>query len=277
MPFLAPLLPALGSAAVGVGVSAIGNKLLGGSSGAEGNLNKPAIRAVTSPGLRTTLKGGVVSKRRPRVQNLLQRSRERANQAAGAFSTQLGGLSDRFQQNVDASQELVGAGRDAFGRSLERLLGERRESIGTLRQNLSRRGILGSSFGEQAISDRLRSFAETERDLTASEAVFAAEEGQKLQKTLTSNLLQETALKSQIIQARADVHNAAIDRELSQGNFETDVSVRLATNANNAVTQGSAILAQIEQERSRGVGAFLDPIISQITGSIFPGTAGATA
>jgi len=122
----------------------------------------------------------------------------------------------------------------------------RERSVGNLRDNLARRRVLGSSFGNDA--------------LTRADLAFA-EEAQKIE---AESFLQELDLNLSLIKDENDVFNATMAALLEQGNFETGAAITFATGASAAQSRISDALGNIAVANAQGRGKLFGGIADAV-------------
>lgn len=267
MSFLAPLLPIIGGALASTGVAAGANALFGGGGAqrgrqAEENLLNAPIRNINTPGFTSSLSGGTLN---------FQRGAG-TDAALGGFrdltSGFAGELGDLQGQVAPGFGRLTSSTRDIFGNLRSDLSRRRREAAGSLRQNLARRGVLGSSFGEDALGRRAEVFERAERDLSAQE-----------EQAISQNILRELDVTNQIINQRFNILQQSAVAEINQLNFESGLARDISLGVTNALTTGAAAIANLEAERAANRGGFFQPlvdatgkVISEGIGSLFGGS-----
>lgn len=133
------------------------------------------------------------------------------------FQTQVSDLGAIRDQTSGAFGALAQAGREAFAT-------KSRQAIGNLRENLTRRRVMGSSFASDAL-------ARTEREFAQGEAQFLAE-------TKARELQMQTDLINQQAQAAAQEFTT----QLNQMNIDAQLAASLTESMNTTL----ASLAQAE-------------------------------
>jgi hypothetical protein len=126
----------------------------------------------------------------------------------------------------------------------------RSSAIGNLRENLARRRVLGSSFGQDAISRAEAEFAGA-RDKVAAES-----------------FLQEFELTNQLIQQEAGAARAAFQTNLDELNLQADVATKLAGNATGALAGNARVLAELNAREAAGAGKFFGQTIQPVTAGV---------
>lgn len=223
----------------------------GGKKASPSSLN--AITGVSSTGFSTNLSDGRLT-----------------------FSSNAGGLvsnADRAAtgaiSSLTALDPLIEAGtgrlsettRGVFGLARERLAGDRRKSIGDLRQNLNRRRLLGSSFADDAINRKLRVFKDAANDIDVEE-----------NQALAGNFLQELDLKTSAIREKLNISLQSVAVELGQMNFESTLAAQISSNLNAVLSVNARFQTELQAQRASNTGAFLkqflDPILTAGTEKI---------
>lgn len=122
----------------------------------------------------------------------------------------------------------------------------RRSSIGNLRENLQRRRVLGSSFGQDA--------------LTRAESEFA---GQR-DKVAAETFLQEFELTNQLIGQQFAALRGQAQTGLDELNLEAEIGSKLASGATNALASNAQMLAQLNAKEAAGQGKFFGDLIQPV-------------
>lgn len=150
------------------------------------------------------------------------------------FSTQaseLGGVKDQVSGAFGA---MAKAGSEALSSS-------RRKAIGNLRENLTRRRVMGSSFGEDALS--------------RAEAEFGQKEAQFLAETKLKELEAQTNLINQQAQAAAQEFTT----QINQMNIDANLAANLTQNMNTLLSGlAQAEAGLISDAQTSGGSAALD-------------------
>ena len=141
------------------------------------------------------------------------------NQVSGLFGKQAG--------EIAGLRPMVAPGFSALRSSrLKQIEDARFRSVGDLRENLSRRRIMGSSFANDALSR-----ADTE---------FSRLNDQVIAETT----LQELEATKQLIGEQYQADRASIETFINNMNLEADIALQLATNATSNLTQAALAQAQ---------------------------------
>lgn len=183
--------------------------------------------------------------------------------SSGASRTAaVGGIRDVLNQRAEQLAQLRGQVQPGFGALTEARLGEienaRRRTIGNLRENLQRRRVLGSSFGQDVLS--------------RAEAEFGQEAGQARARSFLEELDVQTQLIGQEFQAR----QSAIQATLDNLNLEANLGAQLAGAANSILENNAQAQAELASSQIAGlgqlagtaIGAFGGPVGAAIGGTI---------
>lgn len=154
----------------------------------------------------------------------------------------------------------------------------RRKAIGNLRDNLSRRRVLGSSFGADALSRAEAEFGKAEGDVRAQ------------------SFLEELDATTSLLDRQTQAHRAIADRVFQELDFESELGANLAAQTNDVITRNNSVMAQLLAARAnlstsradlaarsaegRGsrIGSLVQPIASaagKAAGDLFRGGGGA--
>lgn len=141
-------------------------------------------------------------------------------QQAGLFS----GLADRF---AELGEEV----RPGFGRLTEARVASldaaRRRAVGDIRENLSRRRVLGSSFGEGQISRTQEEFGRAEAEVRAQ------------------SFLEELDLTTQFIEKETQFDLQAVQTSIDELNLQLSVAQQLAGITLPVVSANSLLQQQL--------------------------------
>lgn len=241
---LGAVLGSVASAAASAGVS----KLFGGSSKAKGSSSKAtgAPPNFSAGGLSSTFANGRLN---------IDRSADRdkvIDELAARFPEQAGLLRTLRVKVAPGVSDLRRA-------RLGEIENSRSAAIGNLRENLDRRRVLGSSFGQDAI--------------TRAEAEFASLK----EKTQAETFLQEIELTRGLINEEFEVSRGEFTTQLEALNLEADLAAKLASGATASMAslaESRMKLASLEsQNRGAGIGALFQPVANEI-GKFVGGTGG---
>lgn len=190
---------------------------------------------------------------------------------AGGLSTSMVG--DNLTVSPSAARMgLVGNVSDAFGRlrtdlgmlrskvapgiselrsaRLAEIDDARRRSIGDLRENLQRRRVLGSSFGQDAI--------------TRAEAEFS---GQR-ERVAAETFLQELEATNNIITQEFNASRMQFQTFLDELNLQAEVATGLAGKATDIMGKNAQFLAQLNAAEAAGSGKFFGQLMQPVGGAV---------
>lgn len=197
-------------------------------------LKNPRLTSFSSPGLDATFSS-------PEQLNLT-RSPE-VNQS-------LSGISSAFQNQSSQLGALKPLVEPGFGRLTEAgiraIRDARRSSIGDLKTNLSRRRVLGSSFGADDVSRTNAEFAKRENEFTSQAFV------------------QELELSKQLINEQATAQANSFLQILQQSNLESQLATQLASGVTAVLSNNASLIGQMSNSGrdtvlntvGTGIGAF---------------------
>lgn len=155
----------------------------------------------------------------------------------------VGGIRDVLSEQAGEVGDLREEVRPGFGRLTEARVGAidraRRRSIGNLRENLARRRVLGSSFGQDALTRANREFAQEEERARAQ------------------SFLEELQLQNELLTQQFDLRRQSFQTALDELNLQADFATRLAGGGASAISQNQAVQQQIQAEQRSQVGQFL--------------------
>jgi len=114
----------------------------------------------------------------------------------------------------------------------------RRRTIGTLRDNLSKRRVLGSSFAQDALARGEAEFAREEANIIAQNERSVADNNQRALETRISLINEQT---------QASIQAASI--ELNQLNLESQLSANIANNLTNTFSSLASLESQLIQNQ----------------------------
>jgi hypothetical protein len=234
---------AIGSAAAGGLASAAAGKLFGGSSsGATGSGVPPMPKRILAPGLRLRRTGDgprapIEVSRTAETRDLLSRLAQEGGLASGRFGDLLDRVAPGFSQMRSARE---GAITSTFGR-------ERSQAIGSLRQNLARRGVLGSSFADSSIG--------------MAQSAFADAEARALAESQAASFLEEIDMTQQLATQDFNISTSVIQAALDQGRFEVTSALNFAAATGQAMSESARLQQELAMANAAGRGAFFQPAI----------------
>jgi len=107
-------------------------------------------------------------------------------------------------------------------------------TVGNLREELTKRRVLGSSFAQ--------------REVTATESEFARQE----ESARAEAFIQELGLTAELIDEEFDATIAGLGTVLEQLNFETNIAAQLSVSASNQALTAAGASAQAASARRAG-------------------------
>lgn len=139
----------------------------------------------------------------------------------------------------------------------------RTAAIGNLRDNLARRRVLGSSFGQDAI--------------TRAESEFA---GQR-DKVAAESFLQELELTNRLIDQEFDTRRQVFSTKLNELNLQADLAAKLSGAATETLGANARMQAQLDAKAAEGAGSFFGTVTrpafnsigTSVGSTLFPKTA----
>lgn len=214
------------------GASALGSKLFGGSSSV--GYSPPKINSGGFTG-----KGGSITptaERLKMVDDLAATFRPQADEYAGL-------------------REKVAPGFSAFRDArLAEVEGARTRAVGNLRDNLARRRVLGSSFGNDA--------------LVRAESEFAKEK----ERVQAESFLSELDATNQLIGQEFEARRGEFQTHLDELNLEASIATSLASGASQQLAANARLKAQLDAQSAAGAGKFFGqtfkPIADRIGSSV---------
>jgi len=188
-------------------------------------------RAPTPVGLRTgglsadVTKGVVDVTRSPELQGILKNLKDTSLNTAG----ELGALKSQLRPGFGALTESA----------VSNLENRRRRAIGNLRENLARRRVAGSSFGQDTLARAEAEFAKQEADIRAQTKLQEIDATNKL-------ILQEGA-------AKLDAFNVL----LSQSNIEAQLGANMAAGVANQLQSNYRTITELEAANAQATGQLI--------------------
>lgn len=181
------------------------------------------------------------------------------------------GLVRGLQENFGGLSGQLGLLRQSVAPGMSDLrksrLGEienaRTAAVGNLRENLARRRVLGSSFGQDAITRAESEFA-GQRDRVAAES-----------------FLQELELTNQLVTQEYDAGRRVFQTGLDELNLQADIGLKLAGAATQQLGAMARTEAELNAKEAAGAGKFFGEIMGPVAkaggnafGSLFSGGGG---
>lgn len=223
-------LGALGSTAVNLGAGLLGSAIGGGSSKVP--FGQTAVD-INSGGLTSkSFKGDVNLSSSPERQGIVGNIQRSFGDLSGELAALRGSVAPGFS--------------DLRKSRLQAVENARLNAIGNLRDNLARRKVLGSSFGQDAI--------------TRAEAEF----GQVQDRVEAETFLQELALTQDLIQKQYTAERAQFETGLNELNFQTEVGLKLAGKASDAYSAMTNTSMKLDAAAAEGAGKFAGSIAAPL-------------
>lgn len=170
------------------------------------------------------------------------------------------GLSNTFTQEGNQFGNLASTVQPGFSAlrkaQLDQLNNSRTAALGNLQQNLARRRVLGSSFGQDAITRANLDYNQQAANIQAQ------------------TYLQELQSSQQLIQQQYTAASQSFQTNLNEMNLEAGVAADLTGKASQTLSQVAAYQAKLDAESAAGAGKFFGNIGSQLgsaLGSFFSG------
>lgn len=223
---LGTLAAAVAPSLISAGLSYGASKLFGGSSGSSSApLQNFQPTGFSGGGFSTSYGPGGLTIAPTAERSGLVRS---LGKSFGDLSAELGGLKAK-----------VAPGFSDLRRSrLAEVEASRSSAIGNLRENLARRRVLGSSFGQDA--------------LTRAENEF----GQQRDKVAAESFLQELEATNQLIQQDFAARRGQFQTGLDELNLEADIATKLSGNATGVMAKNAQMLAELNAKEAANSGKF---------------------
>lgn len=148
----------------------------------------------------------------------------------------VGSIADRFLEQAGLTAGLrakVAPGFSDLRRvRLQEIESARQASISNLRDNLARRRVLGSSFGEDAIARQELEF------------------GQAKEKVAAESFLQELDLTNQLIGQEFDQARSSFITKLGELNIQAELGANLGAQATGTLQASAQLQAQLAMQRA---------------------------
>ena len=178
----------------------------------------------------------------------------------------VGGLANTFNQQGNAYGDLLKTVQPGFSdlrnAQMQNLQNQRTSALGNLQQNLARRRVLGSSFGQDAAT-------RANLDYNQQQAQVQAQ-----------TYLQELQSSTQLTQQQFAAYQSSFSTTLNEMNLEAQVASDLTNKASSNLLSAAQTQAQLDAQNAAGVGKFFGSI-GQMLGSglsgMFGGSGGASS
>lgn len=219
-------------AGIGLGSAFLGGSVAGGSSSG----SKAKVADLTAGGLKSSfannrLTVGSTDQRRGLVNNL-----------SNLFLAQ----GREFEGLRPLVKPGFGALTDARVSTLENRGASR---LSNLRDNLARRRVSGSSFGQSLVQSEQRQL------------------DQDIAETRARSFLEELDLTTSLIEKQYTSDLASVEAQLSNLNMEAQVGQALLGTAQSVLSNNAAIQSQLAVQNAQGIGAFIEPFVSSFSDS----------
>lgn len=231
----------LASSAASFGLSKLGeSSLSGAAANPTAGLASFAPPGIDAGGLKTSFGSGGVGvsssrNRRGLVGNLASTFPEQAGEIAGL-------------------RGLVAPGVSALRSSrLGEIENARRRSVGNLRENLQRRRVLGSSFGQDAVVRAEKEFAQ-ERERVAAEST-----------------LQELEMTHALIGEEFNARRGEFSTFLDEMNLQANLATQIATGATATLGSMAQLEARLAAQEAQSSGAFFGQTFQPVVDAIGSG------
>lgn len=148
----------------------------------------------------------------------------------------VGSIADRFLEQAGLTADLrakVAPGLSDLRRvRLQEIENARKSSISNLRDNLARRRVLGSSFGEDAIARQELEF------------------GQAKEKVAAESFLQEIDLTNQFINQEFELARSSFSTKLGELNIQAEIAANLGAQATDVLKASAQLQAQLAMQKA---------------------------
>lgn len=228
------VISAVAPAAISTGLNFLGSKLFGGK---EKPFVPPPPTGINAGGLSSSMSGGNLN---------VTASPERLGL--------VGNVADSFGRLGDELGILRGAVAPGISTLRASRLAEiedaRNRSIGDLRENLQRRRIFGSSFGNDAIARAESEFA-GQRERVAAEST-----------------LQELEATNNLVNQQFNAQRGQFQTFLDEMNLQANIAAGLAGKATDTMAANARLQAQLNMLEAQGAGKFFGQTFGPLANSI---------
>lgn len=167
----------------------------------------------------------------------------------------VGGISNAYGNEADALAGLRGRVQPGFSdlrtARLQQIEDARNAAIGNLRENMARRRVLGSSFGQDSLA---------RADL---------EFGRAKEQTAAESFLQELDATNQLLQQEFQARRGQFETGLNDLNLQADVATKLAAGATQQLGANARFEAELAAKEQAAKGKFFgDQVISPISKAV---------
>lgn len=243
-----------------------------GSSGGGGEAAQP-LRDFSPTNINTggfsfsgkdLISGGSTAERLGFIRQLSDLYKGQAGQVA-ALKPQVGLGFTQLRQALSPAGVDV-ALNNVLRQRLQQIEDARTRTTGDLRENLSRRRVLGSSFGQDVLSR-----AESEYGRLSEQAVAETEllrEQQKREAAIqeASTKLQEIDANRQILSEEFSLNRESVNTFINNLNVEAQIATQLASNATSALSANAQMQSKILQQEADMTRKSTEGILGEIFG-----------
>lgn len=236
------LIGSLAGAAATAGASSLFSKAFGskGSKNPTAPLQSFTPPGINAGGLKATFGEGGVT---------VNSSAERQGLVSG-----LAGQSGAFANTIAQLRDMVTPGIGGLTKSrLEQIENARLAATGNLRDNLARRRVLGSSFGQDA--------------LARAELEF----GKEKERVAAESFLQELEATTQLVQQEFTARRDEFQTQLTELNLEATLASTLSTKATDALARNAQVESLLNAQEAEGLGKFFGQTFQPVANSISKG------
>lgn len=249
MSFLAAALPAVASSAASFGLS----KLFGGGDASPTDkLNKFKPTGINGGGLSSSMDGDNLTIT-PSAQRL-----GLVNSLSLGFGSEADALSGLRGSVAPGASRIRSAFENLGSTRLQQIEDARKAAIGNLRENMARRRVQGSSFGQDALTRAEIEFARAKEEASAETATQTAQ-----------TYLQELEATNQLIQQEFAARRGQFETGLNELNLQADIATKLASGATQQLGANARLEAELSAKEQAAKGKFFgDSVISPISKAI---------
>lgn len=168
----------------------------------------------------------------------------------GNLASELSGLRSRVAPGVgDLSRARLGEVDVAREARLGEIENARTAAIGNLRENLQRRRVLGSSFGQDALTRAESEFAQERERVQAAT-------GAERERVAAESFLQEFEMTNQLINQQFEAQRLSFQTGLDELNLEAGIAAQLSASASKSMATNAQFLAGLNAKEAEGAGKF---------------------
>jgi hypothetical protein len=236
MSFLTAAIPAVASSAASFGLS----KLFGGDDKSPTeNLKNFKPTGINAGGLSSSLEGDNLA---------ITPSADRlglVNRLALGFGSEADALSGLRGTVAPGASRIRSAFEQLGSTRLQQIEDARKAAIGNLRENMARRRVQGSSFGQDALTRAEIEFARAKEQASAETATQTAQ-----------TYLQELEATNQLIQQEFAARRGQFETGLNELNLQADVATKLAAGASQQLGANARLEAELSAKEQAAKGKF---------------------